>query len=281
MDRRLPAPFMVLCLSAGLFIGLLGCSRKKDVARFNGGTITLEEYLWEKENLPYHTRESIKTIEDKKEFVNRLITQRLLVGEAMKRGIHNEDTVRYKIESYKRNLIINELLRREFEGRTMVTEEEVKKYYEENIGQFTKEVVEASHILVKKREDAEMIKSLLDQGEKFPELAIRFSVGPSAKSGGSLGEITRGQMMSDFEKALFALQEPGEISQIIETDFGFHIIRLDKSKVVRVQPLSEVSGKIRALLTDKKEKEFFENYVEDLKKKMDIEIDEEVLNEMG
>ncbi len=281
MDRRLPAPFMVLCLSAGLFICLLGCSRKKDVARFNGGTITLEEYLWEKENLPYHTRESIKTIEDKKEFVNRLITQRLLVGEAMKRGIHNEDTVRYKIESYKRNLIINELLRREFEGRTMVTEEEVKKYYEENIGQFTKEVVEASHILVKKREDAEMIKSLLDQGEKFPELAIRFSVGPSAKSGGSLGEITRGQMMSDFEKALFALQEPGEISQIIETDFGFHIIRLDKSKVVRVQPLSEVSGKIRALLTDKKEKEFFENYVEDLKKKMDIEIDEEVLNEMG
>lgn len=272
---------MVSCISACLFICLLGCGEKKDVARFNGSTITLEEYLWEKDNLPYHTRESIKTIDDKKEFVNRLLTQRLLVEEAMKRGIQNDDTVRYKIESYKRTLIINELLRREFEGRTMVTEEEVKKYYEENIGQFTKEIVEASHILVKKREDAEMIKSLLSQGEKFPELAIRFSLGPSAKTGGSLGEITRGQMMPDFEEALFKLEKPGEISQIVETNFGFHIIRLDKSKIIRVQPLSEVSGKIRVLLTDKKEKEFFENYVEDLKKKIDIEIDEEILNEMG
>lgn len=272
---------MVSCISACLFICLSGCDKKKDVARFDGSTITLEEYLWEKDNLPYHTRASIKTIDDKREFVHRLITQRLLVDEAMKRGIQDDDTVRYKIESYKRTLIINELLRREFEGRTIVTEEEVKKYYEENIGQFTKEIVEASHILVKKREDAEMIKSLLSQGEKFPELAVRFSVGPSAKSGGSLGEITRGQMMPDFEKALFKLEEPGEISQIIETDFGFHIIRLDKSKVIRVQPLSEVSGKIRALITDKKEKEFFENYVDDLKEKMNIEIDEEVLNEMG
>jgi peptidyl-prolyl cis-trans isomerase C len=281
MDRRLFAPFIFSCISACLLVCLLGCGKKKDVARFNGSTITLEDYLWEKDNLPYHTRESIKTVDDKKEFVHRLITQRLLVEEAMKRGIGNDDTIRYKIESYKRNLLINELLKREFEGRTMVTEEEVKRYYEENIGQFTKEIVEASHILVKKRDDAEMIKSLLSRGEDFPELAIRFSVGPSAKTGGSLGEITRGQMMPDFEEALFALQEPGEISQIVETDFGFHIIRLDRSKVIRVQPLSEVSGKIRDLLTDKKEKEFFEGYVEDLKKKMDIEIDEEILNEMG
>lgn len=268
---------MVLSLS----ICNLGCCKNEDVASFNGQTITINEYIWEIDNLPEHTRASIKNIDDKKEFVQRLITQELLVEEAIKRGIQNDDAIRYKIQNYQRNLLINELLRREFEGMTVVTNEEIKKYYEENVDQFTSEVVEASHILVRKREDAEMIKSLLSRGESFSELAIRYSVGPSAKSGGSLGKITRGQMIPDFENALFALEKEGEISSIVETELGFHIIRLDKLKTIQVRSLNEASGKIRKLITDKKEKEFFENYVEELKKQINIEINEEVLKDIG
>lgn len=277
MNRRLVIPFMVLSLSACS----LGCCKNEDVACFNGQKITVSEYIWEIDNLPEHTRASIKTIEDKKEFVERLITQELLVEEALKRGIQNDEAIRYKIQNYQRTLLINELLRREFEGMTAVTNEEIKKYYEENIDQFTTEVVEASHILVRKREDAEMIERLLKRGENFSELAIRYSMGPSAKSGGSLGKIIRGQMIPDFENALFALEKEGDISSIVETELGFHIIRLDKEKTIEVRPLSEVSGKIRKLITDKKEKEFFESYVEGLKKQINIEINEEVLKDIG
>ena len=282
--------FIVLCVRIGFFICLfiyfigysnIGCSRNENVAYFNGKTITISQYIWEMDNLSEHTRASIKTIDDKSEFVQRLITQELLIEEAVKRGIPNDESIRYNIESYRKNLLINELLRREFEGMITVTEEEVKQYYYKNIGQFTTEVVEASHILVKKREDAEMILKLLSHRNNFPELAVRFSVGPSAKSGGSLGEIARGQMMSDFEEALFLLEKPGDISSIVETDFGFHIIKLDKSKTIKTHPLKDVSATIRRIIADKKEKDLFENYVEDLKKRINIEIDEDILKEVG
>ncbi len=284
MNRQFIIQFVSICL-LGLLLGFIsyfiGCSRSENVAYFDGQTITISEYIWEMDNLSVHARASIKTIDDKSEFVQRLITQELLVEEAIKRGIPNDDTIRYNIESYRRNLLINELLRREFDGRIAVTEEEVKQYYYKNIGQFTTEVVEASHILVKKKEDAEMILRLLSMGKDFSELAVRFSVGPCAKMGGSLGEITRGQMMPNFEESLFLLEKPGEISSIVKTDFGFHIIRLDKSKTIKTSPLKDVSATIRRLITDKKEKDLFENYVEDLKKRINIEIDEDVLREVG
>ena len=154
----------------------------------------------------------------------------MLLQEALRLGLQNNETIRYKIENYRRNLLINELLNRQIEGETVVTDKEIKDYYETHKDQFTTETVEASYIVVRTREDAEMIMALLKRGESFSDLAKKFSIGPGAESGGSIGEITRGQMIPEFEDALFALEKPGDISPIIETDFGYHIIRLDKTQ---------------------------------------------------
>jgi parvulin-like peptidyl-prolyl isomerase len=134
--------------------------------------------------------------------------------------------------------------------------------------------------VVRTREDAEMIMALLKRGESFSDLAKKFSIGPGAESGGSIGEITRGQMIPEFEDALFALQKSGDISPIIETDFGYHIIRLDKPKTTKTIPYDEASKMIRKLLTDQKEKEFFENFVKKLEKGITIEINDDLLKKL-
>lgn len=264
-----------------IFFAVLGCQQKNTVAQFNGHYITVEEYLWEKDNLPEHASVSIKTPEDRIEFVRKMINRELLLEEALRQGLEYDDTIRYKIENYHRNLLINELLKRELAGMATVSESEVKQYYISNISQFTIESLEASHILVKSREDAEMILRLLEKGESFSELAKKFSIGPGAELGGNIGVITRGQMVPNFEDTVFSMEKAGEISPIIETQFGFHIIRLDEPKSVHVQSYEEVSEKIREILTEQKEAELFENYVNSLKEGIEIKINEELLNELG
>jgi len=84
--------------------------------------------------------------------------------------------------------------------------------------------IRASHILVAKYSQAEKILEQLKQGADFKELAKKYSICPSAKRGGDLGKFTRGQMVKEFEKAAFALKV-GEISGIVKTKFGYHIIK--------------------------------------------------------
>jgi peptidyl-prolyl cis-trans isomerase C len=276
MNNRAVSIFLALFL----VLYFSGCSDDKVLARFDGHTITVDEYLWEKDNLPEAQRNSLRTIEDKKEFLNKIIVREMLLQEALRLGLQNNETIRYKIENYRRNLLINELLNRQIEGETVVSDREVKDYYQTHKSQFTTETVEASYIVVRTREDAEMIMALLKRGESFSDLAKKFSIGPGAESGGSIGEITRGQMIPEFEDALFALQKSGDISPIIETDFGYHIIRLDKPKTTKTIPYDEASKMIRKLLTDQKEKEFFENFVKKLEKGITIEINDDLLKKL-
>ena len=86
------------------------------------------------------------------------------------------------------------------------------------------EKLKASHILVKNEFEAKDLQRKLTEGKSFEELAKDFSLCPSARNGGDLGEFPRGRMIPAFEKALLALK-PGEISGIVRTQFGHHLIR--------------------------------------------------------
>ena len=84
--------------------------------------------------------------------------------------------------------------------------------------------VKASHILVKKQSEASRILDELQNGADFAELARKHSMCPSGKRGGNLGFFTRGQMVKEFEKVAFSLAK-GEMSDIVKTEFGYHIIK--------------------------------------------------------
>jgi len=277
MNHR--SPFIIIlfvCLGV-----IAGCEQKNVVARYDGRIITVDEYLEEYDNLPEHTRASINTLEEKQEFLYRLIRRELLLQEAVRMGLEYDELIQHKIETYKSNLLISEMLERKFSGKIIVTEAEIKEYYSNNLDDFTTETVEASHILVKTREDAEHVLSLINRGRDFNDLATEYSFGPGAEKGGILGVITRGQMMPEFEEALFSLENEGDISPIIETEFGYHIIRLDKPKTTIVRPYDEVKETIREILSDYKEKELFETFIQDLEDGVDVKINDTLLEELG
>ena len=156
-----------------------------------------------------------------------------------------------------------------------VSDEEVRTYYEENQAEFTTpEAVKARHILKKFPDNAtdeqkaetktaaeELLKTInteLAAGADFAELAKTHSEGPSSVQGGALrgrnpklppGDyFTRGEMVKPFEEAAFDTLEPGEVSGLVETDFGYHIIKLEEKRAPEVQPFAQVQYEIQQRL---------------------------------
>lgn len=150
----------------------------------------------------------------------------------------------------------------EYLNRT-TSEEEMKKYFTENIGVFNSETVTASHILIdtrtikdekglnKAKEDTERLKKELDNGADFAKLAEENSDCPSAKSGGELGVIARGQMVEEFEKTAFNTEVNG-ISEPVKTKFGYHIIKITDKQVGKDVTFEETKDNVKLALFNEK-----------------------------
>ena len=132
-------------------------------------------------------------------------------------------------ESYFRTEMERELLMMEFQqyyiDNVEITEADARAYFDDNKDMFGFEQVAASHILVDTEEEADNMVDQLDAGAEFEALALQYSTCPSGAQGGSLGYFNRGQMVAEFENAAFSM-EPGEISEPVQTQFGWHIIKV-------------------------------------------------------
>ncbi|MDO5302184.1 MAG: peptidylprolyl isomerase [Tissierellia bacterium] len=152
------------------------------------------------------------------------------------------------------------------------TEEELNSYYEEHKAEF--ETVDADHILVETEEEALEVKKALDEGADFTELAKEKSTEPGAKeSGGALGTFGRGQMVPEFEEAVFAMEE-GAISEPVKTEFGYHIIKLNKingSSETLEDESDEVKEQVKATVTQTKLTEYVSKLEKDAKVKRHVD----------
>ena len=169
-------------------------------------------------------------------------------------------------ETLRQQLSIQRLVKEEITSRLSVKEAEVRAYYEEHRASFTRpEQIRARHVLVKVAPTASAeekarargrIEAILAEaraGAPFPDLARRRSEDATAAEGGDLGFFARGQMVGPFEEAAFALQ-PGELSGVVETVFGFHVIQVEDRRAEERIPEAAVREKIRAQLADRKAK---------------------------
>lgn len=142
-----------------------------------------------------------------------------------------------------------------------VSEAAIKAYYQRNIDQYQKpEQRRVRHILIKtspndsaqvlarKRQKIEKILALARKGESFAKLAKKYSQDPSAANGGDLGFFTRKQMVAPFAEAAFSLSKKGQISDVVRTRFGFHLIKLEAIRPARTTPLAKVKESIAAKL---------------------------------
>jgi peptidyl-prolyl cis-trans isomerase C len=183
-------------------------------------------------------------------------------------GGFTEETYRQDI---KQQVSVRKMLAEGMIEETSVADEDVEDFYNSNIEQMGKPIkVHARHILIAPESTsltdhqaakaaAESIAAEIRDGADFVELAKTRSQGPSAPTGGDLGYFSSGQMVAPFEQAAFALQ-PGEISEVVQTQFGYHVIRVEDRMGGETIPLKEAAEQIRSYLGQ----QTLENAVEEL-----------------
>ena len=127
-----------------------------------------------------------------------------------------------------------------------VTEETVRAEYDKFVADFTPaDEIRASHILVPTEEEANAVKSQLDGGTDFATLAKEKSIDPGAANGGDLGFFGKGMMVAPFEAAAFALTEAGEVSAPVQSQFGWHVIRLEEKRQSTPPAFEQVAGQLQ------------------------------------
>jgi peptidyl-prolyl cis-trans isomerase C len=169
------------------------------------------------------------------------------------------------------------------EERSPTTDSDVRTYYDENPDLFKEpEQVKASHILILVEQGADDatrkdalsrirgVQQKLRDGADFAEMAREFSEGPSGPNGGDLGYFARGQMVPPFEEAAFALPV-GRVSDVVETQFGFHLINVTDRRPEQKFAFEEVEENIRNRLRGEQAQVVMGDYVEELRASAEIE----------
>lgn len=187
-------------------------------------------------------------------------------------------------EDAKTDILVNKLLEQEVTQKILVKPSDIATFYEKNPDRFQQaESVRAAHILVlvpqgaddktraAAKARAEAALKAARAGQDFAQLARRYSNDASAQRGGDLGFIPKGQMVPAFEAAAFAL-EPGQVSDLVETQFGYHVIKALEKRPARIVPFVEAAAQIEQFLEQQQRQEKSKALVEQLKSKGKVQI---------
>lgn len=249
------------------------------MAKFKGGEITDRDFTEAVDNLSPRVR--AVALSQRREFLESYVIEKLLLREAEKKGVQHLDEVQSLMEKAREKILVAKLIEMEIESKVKVTPEDAKNYYDANKEEFmTPYRVKASHILLRSREEAEQVRTQAEAGGDFAELAKKHSLDPTAAKGGDLGYFQKGQLIPEIEEAAFAMGK-GDTSGVIETAFGFHLIRVDDV----AQPQSREYAAVEKEITDKiaveEKSRLFGRLTERLKGKAGISIDEKRLSEIS
>lgn len=182
------------------------------------------------------------------------------------------------------DMAISKMMEGEVASQPTPTDAQVREFYDRNPDKFKQEeAIRASHILIKADEKADAaakkqararIDAVLRQvkgGADFAELAKKHSQDGSAAQGGDLNFFTKGQMVPAFDQAANALQ-PGQVSDVVTTQFGYHIIKVTEKRPASTVPFDQVGPRIKEFLTEQQKQERAQAFIDGLKKKAKIEV---------
>lgn len=253
-----------------------GCSSRKEgkiVAKVGDRSITAEDLENEWTNASRMIIQGVSEFDRKKEIVNKMIGDQVVIMEAYKEGINNEVEGDTNFAKQKESLLLSVLYKKEIADKSQVTESEMKEEYEKS-----QEEVHAWHILVETKEAAEEIYQKLKSGADFAQLAKEKSIDPSAQSnGGDLGFFSWGKMVPEFQEAAFKLKE-GEISRPVKTQYGWHIIKMVEKRKAEQPPYEQAKRSLQARLEQGKREGRVKEYFEELKKKVGFKINDKALD---
>lgn len=204
--------------------------------------------------------------EGRQAILGQLIASKLLLIDARANLYETEPEFKAELARVRENLLISYATDKAVSGVT-VSDSEVEEYYNSNKARFMgEETVNASHILVDSEEKALDLLAKINAGEiSFEQAALENSSCPSGQNGGSLGDFGKGQMVPEFDVAVFAM-EVGEISATpVKTQFGYHLIKLNAKNEAQQIPLAEIAGDIKEALLSEKRRTAYERKINQLK----------------
>jgi parvulin-like peptidyl-prolyl isomerase len=304
--------------AAGVLVFGVGCSTFKTpsedaIATVNGAEIKVKDFtvklrnalnlLGNASNLKEENIYSIK-----REALDALVEEKIMLLRAEQLGLKVDDEelkkrveeikkdytgegfaqvfggekVDYKIwsEELRKRLLLEKLVDREVNAKITVADEEAAAYYQANRNRYySEEAVHVAQIVVPVRETADAVLKRLQSGEDFSKIAQEISTGPEASRGGDLGVFTRGVMPEAFDRVVFSLPE-GSVSKVVKSPYGFHIFKVLKKEKGHWIELPEVKEKIKTDLIKGKEEQEFRKWLDALKSKANVRIDEERLKQV-
>jgi len=304
-------PLLALGLAAALLLGAAGCGSNDVAAIVNGEEISKADLdaqvnrLMEQSPQMFEGPEGeSRLVEFKRQLLDNMINAVLIRQAAEERGITvTDEEIDAQIEDLKAgfpseddfntaladaNLTLDQLrqqlrdqlatqrLMEELVGDEAVTDEEIAEYYEANKAQFEEQAaVRASHILFDKddKATAEKVLAEINGGADFAELAKEYSKDPgSAAQGGDLGWSDPARpFVTEFQDALDALKV-GEVSGLVESEYGWHIIKVNEEREQRTKPLDEVRDQIEQTILQQRNIAAYQEFLEKIKAEADIEI---------
>jgi peptidyl-prolyl cis-trans isomerase C len=294
---------MKLTVVRGLFfvsasLILAGCDRLSTssaepsgpvVAQVGSSKITLDDLKTRLQGTPPAYQQYVSSAEGRRQFLNVLIREKILLGEAKSMGIPSDPAYRQSVDKFKRDakqrlkeyeetLQVESALRRLRTKDLAASDTEVDKYYADHRSQYEAPVeVLASHILVSTQLDAEAALARLKAKEPFEKVAKQMSKDPAtAVRGGKLAPFRKGTLVPEFEDAAFALKK-GEVSGIVKTQFGFHIIKKLGEKQLPARSLADAKEEIRARL----ERDKFNQWVEAKQALLGVKVDDQAMSRLS
>ncbi len=198
--------------------------------------------------------------------LEQLIANKLLLLDAQKNMYEYNAEFKAQMKKVKDDMLTNFALAKALEGVKPATDDELKAYYEENKEHFMAgESVNASHILVETAEKAQAILEDINAGKiSFEDAARENSSCPSSENGGNLGEFTRGQMVPEFDAAVF-LMNVGEVKGPVKTQFGYHLIKLNAKNEAKTYEFDEIKDQIKDMAFKDKQQKAYQSKLNQLK----------------
>jgi peptidyl-prolyl cis-trans isomerase C len=265
----LPALLIPLALLAACGKGSPadGGGKKADgpsIATINGEAVPKSEFDLYVENVSRQSKREV-TEPEKSQLLDQFISMKLAMEEAEKAGVAKDAKVTDQLALARLNVLVDAGLQKWLETHP-VTDEDLRPEYDAQVAQLPREY-HARHILVDDKAVADSITKDLKGGADFAKLAQKKSKDSSSKDGGDLGWFTLETMVKPFSDAVAALQ-PGQMTEApVQSQFGWHIIKLEETRVTPAPPFEDVKDRVKVMVQRKK----LQSYLEDLRKNAKIE----------
>lgn len=236
------------------------------IARINGKVLFERDF----ENFLPEDYRSTLTLSERKAYLDRWVTTELLYESAVASGVGVTPEIESRLEQFKKDLVADRLVQKVIRERAVVTEGEVRAYYAGHEDEYTREL-RVSHILVNTLEDAAEVKEMLQQ-RTFAWVARRHSIDKHTGMGGDLGFLSKGNMIPEFEEVVFDM-EIGDVSDVIESELGYHILKVTDAREARNKlSYEDVAEDISRILLLEKRAAVYDSLITTLMRTARIEI---------